>query len=540
MPSLTAWINRHKTLTLALALLLALLYILHEPYPVDDAYISYRYAHNLLAGDGLVWNPGERVEGYSNFLWTLLMAVGLKLGWEPEWWAIIVSIPIQMAALGLTYLLARRLLNSHIWGLAALLLVGFNHSAAGFATSGMETPLQLLEFVAAACLFARAAAGGWTISRALLFALTLNAALLTRPDGIILTAAGITGWLATRKQPNLKDVAALAAPFLLVFLPYLIWKQSYYGTIIPNSFQAKVFGLSGLPWGCYYLYLFLTYYLLLPFVVLAAWQGVRIYNESQPAGMLLIFSALWFGYLMLVGGDFMEFRFIVPVLPMLMIGMLYAIKRSVSDRRLAAALLIGLMAGTANNMFAWSRNFYSYGVERLDGLKSHLYAPDENWVAIGRKLGELFGGSDVTISCGASGAIPYYSRLKTVDFLGLTDREIPKIGEPFSNMPGHRIIAPLDYLVRRNVNLIVEPINFSWSELEYARWLRQASWADIYAFFMDVDKPAGGRIFNEANLIAIPYAERHWFLVWYLTPHPDVERVIREQNLQRIKLTREF
>ena len=40
----------------------------------DDAFISFRYARNLLEGHGLVFNPGEYVEGYSNFLWTLELA----------------------------------------------------------------------------------------------------------------------------------------------------------------------------------------------------------------------------------------------------------------------------------------------------------------------------------------------------------------------------------------------------------------------------------------------------------------------------------
>ncbi|MCX7840525.1 MAG: hypothetical protein N2559_13895, partial [Anaerolineae bacterium] len=40
---------------------------------VDDAYISFRYAQNALRGHGLVFNPGERVEGFTNFLWTALM-----------------------------------------------------------------------------------------------------------------------------------------------------------------------------------------------------------------------------------------------------------------------------------------------------------------------------------------------------------------------------------------------------------------------------------------------------------------------------------
>ena len=49
-------------------------------YTVDDAYISYRYAENAAKGLGFVFNPGERVEGFTNFLWTLLLAVAFKLG----------------------------------------------------------------------------------------------------------------------------------------------------------------------------------------------------------------------------------------------------------------------------------------------------------------------------------------------------------------------------------------------------------------------------------------------------------------------------
>ena len=42
------------------------------PYIVDDTFISLRYARNLIDGNGLVYNPGQRVEGYSNFLWVVL------------------------------------------------------------------------------------------------------------------------------------------------------------------------------------------------------------------------------------------------------------------------------------------------------------------------------------------------------------------------------------------------------------------------------------------------------------------------------------
>src|SRR4051812_9407292 len=69
---------------LAPALLLVVNMVRAAPLTIDDAYITYRYARNLVRGFGLVYNPGERIEGYTNFLWTLLVAGGLKLRLEPN------------------------------------------------------------------------------------------------------------------------------------------------------------------------------------------------------------------------------------------------------------------------------------------------------------------------------------------------------------------------------------------------------------------------------------------------------------------------
>ena len=53
-------------------------------FVTDDAFITFRYAHNLLTGHGMVFNPGERVEGYTNFLWVLCSSVALFVGIDPE------------------------------------------------------------------------------------------------------------------------------------------------------------------------------------------------------------------------------------------------------------------------------------------------------------------------------------------------------------------------------------------------------------------------------------------------------------------------
>ena len=126
---------------LALCGLLAL-HALHFFRPVDDAFISFRYSENLAAGRGWVFNAGERVEGYGNFLWVALLAACCRLG---------APIPASSRALGLLLSLAtvltaaalvRRILPSaKLAGLPAALLLAASPAVAMWAGGGMEVPL---------------------------------------------------------------------------------------------------------------------------------------------------------------------------------------------------------------------------------------------------------------------------------------------------------------------------------------------------------------------------------------------------------------
>ena len=74
---------RPSILVLAATALFAVQVLHYRTYLLDDAYISLRYAHNLAEGNGPVWNVGERVEGYTNLLWTLLLAALMSAGLDP-------------------------------------------------------------------------------------------------------------------------------------------------------------------------------------------------------------------------------------------------------------------------------------------------------------------------------------------------------------------------------------------------------------------------------------------------------------------------
>ncbi|HEU4929482.1 MAG TPA: hypothetical protein VFU38_06595, partial [Candidatus Krumholzibacteria bacterium] len=67
-------------LLVIVATVVAVVVAFRRRWMTDDAFISFRYAENLVSGNGLVFNIGERVEGMSNFLWTLWIGAGMGLG----------------------------------------------------------------------------------------------------------------------------------------------------------------------------------------------------------------------------------------------------------------------------------------------------------------------------------------------------------------------------------------------------------------------------------------------------------------------------
>ena len=85
------------------------LHILRYNFVSDDAFISLRYAANLLAGHGLVFNPGERVEGFTSPLWTLLLAGFGACGFDPTRSPLAPSAcSVRSSTLPTTYWLARQ------------------------------------------------------------------------------------------------------------------------------------------------------------------------------------------------------------------------------------------------------------------------------------------------------------------------------------------------------------------------------------------------------------------------------------------------
>ena len=140
----------------------------------------------------------------------------------------------------------------------------------------------------------------------------------------------------------------LVAPVLALVVPWLAWKADYYGTILPNTLEAKSWSNSWVPflYGVFYLFTFFASYA--AFLLIGRWRRLRGQFPTRHATRPMIaVLAAWALYICVVGADFMEYRFVVPVLPILAVPAAFLIDRYRTTRRqivlVSALVLVSLV-----------------------------------------------------------------------------------------------------------------------------------------------------------------------------------------------------
>jgi hypothetical protein len=216
-------------------LLLAILVIHFYDFTVDDAFITFRYARNFAAGDGLVFNIGERVEGYTNFLWLILLSLFIKFGLDPVVAAKMLGIIFAFLAILMLWSISRILLRDRPWlKNIPLLLLAASPSYAIYAVSGLETMLFCFLLLLAFRLFIyeEANINRIQISWAALFLLTL-----TRPEGFLFFV--LFALLKFLPGKDFKRLLICSIPYLILLVLYLGWKIYYFGEVCRTLFMQK-------------------------------------------------------------------------------------------------------------------------------------------------------------------------------------------------------------------------------------------------------------------------------------------------------------
>jgi arabinofuranosyltransferase len=479
----------------------------------DDAYISFRYARNLVEHGQLVFNPGERVEGFTNFLWTMLMAGGIKLGLSPVVTSRFFGIAFGVGTMAVAVRLSLRLDRDKPsrWHLVAPLGLAATGAFACWCTGGLET--QMFTFLAFLG-FERVMrevdeARGW--QSGVWFAL----AAMTRPEGLLLFGVAGLYRLLTKVArdwqlaPRRHELMWLGA-FLVLFLPYFGWRWSYYGWPFPNTFYVQA---SGGPetWqlGVYYLRRFAEDYGAFFFIPLAL-LGWPMRGDRRRRSLALLTALVWIvfaAYTISVGGDFMGlYRFVLPVVPLGAVALQEGL-RTLSIRltpfvgrpALAVAGLVlagGYLAGSAK---------VSQAAATIDGAENGIDTPAflKRYAVERIPVGIWFGQHarpDDLMTVGGAGVIPYYSRIPSYDVFGLVDATIahdPRM--TVGDRPGHEKWGSDAHMLGRRPTLITHKYCLP-SPCNLERWTYPGfEWVKIvapgiepvrYSFMKRIDRPA--------------------------------------------------
>ena len=461
----------------------------------DDIFISLRYAANLLHGNGLVYNAGERVEGYTDFLWLMILALFQKLGFDPVQTAENLGIASFLGVLALLAWVSHRIAPARMrWVVPfASLVLAVHYEAAVWATSGLETFFYTLLLVSGFVVYFFTSLR--RSRRLVLAGLALALAFLTRPDAgllVILAFLFLLGraWLmGLPARAWAVEFGFFGLPMALLLVPYLVWKLSYYGGLLPNTYYAKSAGVSCFSQGFFYLWTYFRCYVTSGLFLLAVPVILRLFFAGGPAdppewrarvravlgregvGAAVFGLAAVVVYLVLfvarVGGDFMYARFVVPALPVLYLLVEWSLPR-LGGRSLAAAPVLFLLI-PAFTFTVERGNRERYLLKEEDGritVREHHGILDEHfyytgWISLDeqRRMGEAyapcFAGLDVTVLLRGQACLGYYAGFRNcIDNNGLTDAFIARQPLAHRGRVGHEKSAPYDYLIKRKTNFV--------------------------------------------------------------------------------------
>jgi len=424
----------------------------------DDAFIGLRYARNLISGQGLLWNQGERVEGYTNGLFTVLEAAFGAAGVDLIAASRSINILAFLALVPFVFVRSPRpggeRLDECALCIIPVVLVLTSFPLIVWTLGGLEGPFFAMLVVSATWLLKETLGGEGSVGKRLAVSGGLfGLACATRMDGLLFVATGITFLLFEPRESRFGRFAIFAGAFLAVFLPYFGWRLVYYGSPVPNTFWVKAAGTS---WSSVQSGLrYVTSNAMTPpylsvLAALALLYAARLGLFDRGMAYVVSVVAIHLSYVIYVGGDHMPaFRLLLPVIPLtaLLLGaaLTAVIPRSSRSTGHAALLCIMVLAG----------------LQMIDPRVNPRRMDPAAFVGtiVGKHIASAWPPGSL-VALNTAGSTPFYARdLRFVDMLGLNDthiarRPITTIQLPWQTVPGH-LKGDGEYVLRRRPDYII-------------------------------------------------------------------------------------
>jgi arabinofuranosyltransferase len=420
------------------------------PTYVDDTYIHLRFSHNLAAGHGIVWNAGDPpVEGSTSFLWMLMLAGIEIMGVQPIWTLVYICAFFSVLALVQSFFLLQVLSPGRLLeNLTAVILLALSSRMMLWTVTGLE--VTFYAFVMTACaffyvLYRMGRIQPWLVGGVFAFS------VFVRPEGLglflvtVIFDALVEYFMGTRRY---RSVLMMTISFAVIFLPFFLWKWSYFGYPFPNTYYNKTGGgWIQIEAGLSYIWTnFLEIFIPVGVLAILFLLALRKRSSVETIYLFVLVSAFW-GFVALNGGDYaLKGRFIVPTLPVLYvmggIGLAWLTTQLPGRYKIPVLILalgIGAMAWDPSEALVEPTFNKSLPNARQGKPKAMISTPE--FVAMGKALKE-FAEPGESIALVPIGAVGYYSEMRVYDMVGLVDPVISH--EPFdlkyienSWRPGH-------------------------------------------------------------------------------------------------------
>jgi arabinofuranosyltransferase len=426
-------LRKAKYLLIALSLLLVWKFLFWG-WIFDDSYIAFRFSENWATGHGLTWNAGEDpVEGFTSFSWVLIGAIGQRVfGIPPHRSMVVVGIACWFVLIAV--LLPRMTEAIAAPGLFTVLILALNPYLGFNAFHGLETALHVLVF----CLVIHLALREPTAGNVTALAAASLVSFTVRPDALaFVLPVWAIGYLYSEPGRQRRRIAAGMLAFVVALGVYTLIKWRWFGYPLPNTFYIKHGGLlSGLGYVKGYFLVLIPAWLVFAFAAGRAGFSRLLQDRTF---ILLSVPAIAFclAYVKLNPVLGQGYRFLIPTLPLITLACLRAC--ILASPRRAGELAVYGVAMSAALLFFGAQMYSDYG-----GFRSYFGAIDQRLVATGRKLrGAADLPSAPLLATGDIGAVPYFSRLPTLDLIGLADETIAHDGLTYG------------YLLRRSPDLLI-------------------------------------------------------------------------------------
>ncbi len=283
----------------------------------DDGFIYLRVVEQIWAGNGPVFNAGERVEVATGPLWLWLLAGARTVPAVPlEWWAVLLGLFLTAVGVGLAAAAGMRAAGDWRGGLGVLAFAAMPF-AWHFASSGLETGLGFAWLGAASLVVVAGSQWQTTWLRTAGAALVIGLGVLIRPDfalisGILIVAVG---W----RLRSSGRLAAFLIGALLIPTVYQVFRMAYFRSVLPNTAIAKEAGMARWDHGLAYL----ADSLRNPLAAVVGLTGLIAlwaYRRQPDLALLAAAGSVYGLAVVRAGGDFMRARMLLPALLLLAVA----------------------------------------------------------------------------------------------------------------------------------------------------------------------------------------------------------------------------